>query len=119
VRKLLLALTLLAALTSLAGPAAAAGTDVTLQSRAAWNTSHVNVGFTATCTGGTGSVTVQLRQGNTVGIGTTPNVVCDGQPHTGALTVPGVFQLGTAQATAALSSPGGSDSDTRTVQLVI
>jgi hypothetical protein len=102
---------------ALAAPARAAATQVTLDGQAGLDAGQVQVGFTATCTGGSGTVTVRLTQGAVRGTGSTL-AACDGQPHTGAVTVVGAFQLGAATARATLASPGGSDTDSRQIQIV-
>lgn len=120
--RLLVPLLVLAVLLALAGPASAAST-VSLDAAADWSNggATVDVSGTATCTGGTGAVTVQLRQGSVVGHGTNPNIACDGSPHSFGATVTapvgGLFSLGSARATANLTAPSGNAMTSRTVQL--
>jgi hypothetical protein len=120
--RLLILLVSLAAMLTVAGPAQAAS-SISLDAAADWSNAGatVDVSGTATCSGGTGTVVVQLRQGSVLGHGTNPNVVCDGSPHSFAVTVTapvgGLFQLGAVRATATLTAPSGNASTSRTVQL--
>lgn len=109
----------LAVLLAMGSPASAAS-SISLDAIADWSNAGatVDVSGTATCTGGNGTVTVQLRQGNVVGHGTNPNIVCDGASHAFSVTVAGgPFTLGSAKATASLTAPSGNASTSRTVQL--
>ena len=87
----------------------------------------VNVGFQFQCFGGTGVINVTLEQGPQQPNGTfagfgggSVNVPCDGQQRIAAATVFGSgLQLGNALAQATLTSPAGTASDARVVNIVL
>jgi hypothetical protein len=116
--RLLLPVLTLAALLALAAPARAAGTQVSLDGVGDWESAAVvDLSGAATCGGGTGIVSVQVRQGSSTGAGQV-QVICDGAPHSfGVSAVGGPFQLGSARATATLTAPSGTASTSRTVTL--
>jgi len=107
----------LVGLLSLPATAQAATTNLTIGAKADLSAGRINLPFTATCDGGTGTVIIRVAQGGLAGgLGSAP-VVCDGQPHDGAVTIFGPFQPGTALAQGSLASSGGSDLDQRTIQI--
>jgi hypothetical protein len=101
-------------------------TDVTLSTTAQYDFvgTIIHVGFKARCTGGTGQIVVTVKQyppetPEPMGAGGFfNNVACDGQTHTGGVTVSGMgFDPGKAWAEATLTSPGGSDTDARWIDI--
>jgi hypothetical protein len=109
-----------------AGVAQAQTTDVSIEPNAQYDIqgSILHVELKATCTGGTGAVVVQVTQSPPetpypVAFGSGPNfVVCDGRTHEVGVTIFGEgFDAGKAFATATLTSPAGSDTDMRTIDI--
>jgi hypothetical protein len=109
-----------------AGVAQAQTADVAIEPNAQYDIEgailHVEV--KATCTGGTGLVTVQVTQSPPetpypVAFGSGPNsVVCDGQTHETGVTIFGEgFDAGKALATATLTAPSGTDTDERIIDI--
>jgi hypothetical protein len=110
---------------------AASGPQVTIQPQASYNQAGtvLNVGLDVKCQGGSGDVIVTVTQSPPqtpyppIAAGSGPQVVvCDGQMHTVAVTVfGGVFDAGTAWATADLSI--GSQTDVahaqRSINIVV
>ena len=108
---------------------AATNTKVSIESNAQiWgpNNEAVEVGVHYQCAGGLGTIFVQVTQSPpenafpSLGTGTFP-VTCDGQTHEAALSAtsgPFAFDAGKAQATATLTAPSGTATDTRTINIV-
>ena len=87
---------------------------------------QLDVGLYVRCTGGSGSVIVNVSQSPPqtpypVGAGSGPQfVVCDGNTHAVGVTITGFgFDAGTAKATADLTAPGGSAHAQRWVTIVV
>lgn len=120
-RRLLILLACLAALL-LPATAAQAATSVSLDSRADWHATHIDVGGTLACEQAGSTVTVTVTQGNMTGTsGRAGGLDCDGASHSFGTTVAGVFQVGSAQATAVLRSPSGQElaRASRTISIVV
>jgi hypothetical protein len=111
-----------------AGAANAASTsaDVIIEPNAQYDVhgAILHVEVKVTCTGGSGLVVVDVNQSPPetpypVGFGSGPNpVVCDGRTHETGVTIQGLgFDAGKAMATATLTSPSGSDTDKRMIDI--
>jgi hypothetical protein len=100
-----------------ARPTSGSTTTVSIKQYADFNLSgaQLDVGLNVSCTGGAGTATVRVSQtppdaGHPVtGVGTNPNVVCDGQTHSVGVSVIGpLYDAGRAYALADVSSSGGT-----------
>lgn len=118
-RRALLVLTVLISLLIVAAPAHAV-TSLTIHPQGAYDsptTAHLT--GTATCEGGTGTITFTNPFTPTPVVTGSVAVVCDGQPHTWAATITGgPFSVGqTILIRGTLTSPGGSTSYVQKVTL--
>jgi hypothetical protein len=112
---------------SSAGASGGSGSEVTIDGRADYDFvgATIDVGLRVRCSGGSGSVLVNLDQyppetPYPTGTGSGPQiVVCDGYTHTVAVTVGGLgFDEGKALAEAILTAPSGNKTVTRWVNIV-
>jgi hypothetical protein len=103
------------------------GTQVTIKSQADYDFvgTTIDVGLEIRCSGGSGSVIVDLEQfppetPYPVATGSGPQIVtCDGRTRSVAVTVAGFgFDAGKAKATATLMAPSGSVQAQRWVTIV-
>jgi hypothetical protein len=87
---------------------------------------NLDVGLYVRCTGGSGSVVVNVKQSPPetpypVGLGSGPQlVVCDNHTHSVGVTIDGFgFDAGKAWATATVTAPSGTVKAERWIQIVV
>jgi hypothetical protein len=112
---------------SAVGASGTTSTVVSIQSPADYDVTgtNVDVRVNVRCTGGTGTLVVELKQyppetPYPVGEGSGPNIVaCDGTTHAGGATVIGaVFDPGRALATATVVAPSGTKTVSKWIHIV-
>jgi hypothetical protein len=114
-------------LPALAGATGGTGSSLSIKSTADYDFvgTTIDVGLNVRCSGGSGSVIVDLNQyppetPYPVATGSGPQiVVCDGSSHSVAVTVGGLgFDAGKAKAKATLTAPSGNLTVTKWVVIV-